>query len=68
MAEQVWMVRRADWPPGKWEPIKSARPPGWVSEFHALFDVDALYAAWHAAGVDVAGGDWKRFIAHLHNF
>ena len=27
--------------------------------------IDAIYAAWHGAGVDIAGGDWKRFVGML---
>lgn len=26
---------------------------------------DAIYAAWHGAGVDIAGGDWNRFVGML---
>ena len=27
--------------------------------------VDAIYAAWHGAGVDIAGGNWNRFVGML---
>lgn len=27
--------------------------------------MDAIYAAWHGAGVDIAGGDWARFAGML---
>ena len=27
--------------------------------------LDAIYAAWHGAGVDIAGGNWKRFVVML---
>lgn len=27
--------------------------------------VEAIYAAWHGAGVDIAGGNWKRFVEML---
>lgn len=27
--------------------------------------LDAIYAAWHGAGVDIAGGNWKRFVGML---
>lgn len=27
--------------------------------------IEAIYAAWHGAGVDIAGGDWKRFVGML---
>jgi hypothetical protein len=27
--------------------------------------VDAIYAAWHGAGVDIAGGNWERFVGML---
>jgi len=27
--------------------------------------IDAIYAAWHGAGVDIAGGDWARFVGML---
>ncbi len=27
--------------------------------------VDAIYAAWHGAGVDIAGGNWARFVGML---
>jgi hypothetical protein len=27
--------------------------------------VEAIYAAWHGAGVDIAGGDWRRFVGRL---
>jgi hypothetical protein len=27
--------------------------------------IEAIYVAWHAAGVDIAGGDWKRFVGML---
>lgn len=26
---------------------------------------DAIYAAWHGAGVDIAGGNWQRFVGML---
>lgn len=27
--------------------------------------VEAIYAAWHGAGVDIAGGNWARFVGML---
>ena len=27
--------------------------------------LDAIHAAWHGAGVDIAGGNWKRFVVML---
>ncbi len=27
--------------------------------------MDAVYAAWHGAGVDIAGGNWSRFVGML---
>ena len=27
--------------------------------------IEAIYAAWHGAGVDIAGGNWARFVAML---
>lgn len=27
--------------------------------------VEAIYAAWHGAGVDLAGGNWTRFVGML---
>lgn len=27
--------------------------------------IEAIYAAWHGAGVDIAGGNWKRFVGML---
>jgi hypothetical protein len=27
--------------------------------------IDAIYAAWHGAGVDIAGGNWARFVGML---
>ncbi len=27
--------------------------------------LDAIYAAWHGAGVDIAGGNWERFVGML---
>ena len=27
--------------------------------------LDAIYAAWHGVGVDIAGGDWGRFVELL---
>lgn len=27
--------------------------------------IEAIYAAWHGAGVDIAGGDWGRFVGML---
>lgn len=29
--------------------------------------IDAIYAAWHGAGVDIAGGNWPRFVGMLPN-
>ena len=26
---------------------------------------DVIYAAWHGAGVDIAGGNWTRFVSML---
>lgn len=34
--------------------------PGFTPEM-----VDAIYAAWHGSGVDIAGGDWRRFVGML---
>jgi len=30
-----------------------------------MFTIESIYAAWHAAGVDISGGDWNRFVAML---
>ena len=27
--------------------------------------VEIIYAAWHGAGVDIAGGNWARFVGML---
>ena len=27
--------------------------------------LDAIYAAWHGAGIDILGGDWTRFVGML---
>ena len=27
--------------------------------------IEAIYAAWHGAGVDIAGGNWARFVGVL---
>ena len=27
--------------------------------------IDIIYAAWHGAGVDIAGGNWARFVGML---
>jgi hypothetical protein len=27
--------------------------------------IEAIYAAWHGAGVDIAGGNWARFVGML---
>lgn len=27
--------------------------------------IEAIYAAWHGAGVDIAGGNWTRFVGML---
>ena len=27
--------------------------------------IEAIYAAWHGAGVDIAGGNWKSFVGML---
>jgi len=27
--------------------------------------IEAIYAAWHGAGVDIAGGNWARFVGRL---
>ena len=27
--------------------------------------IDTIYAAWHGAGVDIAGGSWARFVGML---
>ena len=27
--------------------------------------MEAIYAAWHGSGVDVAGGNWERFVGML---
>ncbi len=27
--------------------------------------LEAIYAAWHGAGVDIAGGNWTRFVGML---
>ena len=27
--------------------------------------LNAIHAAWHGAGVDIAGGNWKRFVVML---
>lgn len=27
--------------------------------------IEAIYAAWHGAGVDIAGGNWDRFVGML---
>ena len=27
--------------------------------------VEAIYAAWHGAGVDITGGNWARFVGML---
>ena len=27
--------------------------------------IEAVYAAWHGAGVDIAGGNWRRFVGML---
>ncbi len=27
--------------------------------------IDAIYAAWHGAGVDILGGNWNRFVELL---
>lgn len=27
--------------------------------------MEAIYPAWHGAGVDIAGGDWNRFVSML---
>ena len=42
-----------------WRAFKAGR------EVPAEDAIDAIYAAWHGAGVDVAGGDWQRFVSML---
>ena len=47
----------------------------WLKELAALraspasapegLTLDAIHAAWHGAGVDIAGGNWKRFVVML---
>ena len=27
--------------------------------------IEAIYAAWHCAGIDIAGGNWARFVGML---
>lgn len=27
--------------------------------------LDAVYSAWHGAGIDIAGGNWARFVGML---
>lgn len=27
--------------------------------------IEAIYAAWHGAGIDIAGGNWARFVGML---
>lgn len=44
------------------EIIDAPQPP--ETEFTAPM-VEAIYAAWHGAGVDLAGGNWKRFVGML---
>jgi hypothetical protein len=34
--------------------------PGFTPEM-----VESIYAAWHGAGVDIAGADWRRFAGML---
>jgi hypothetical protein len=30
-----------------------------------MVTVPDIYAAWHATGIDVMGGDWNRFVKYL---
>jgi hypothetical protein len=30
-----------------------------------LRELDAIYFAWHRAGVDISGGNWKKFVSRL---
>lgn len=32
----------------------------------ALYNMDNVYAAWHAIGADVAGLEWNKFVEALH--
>ncbi len=29
------------------------------------FTIESIYAAWHAAGIDILGGEWDRFVEIL---
>lgn len=40
--------------------LAAANAPVFTAEM-----IEAIYAAWHGAGVDIAGGDWKRFVGML---
>lgn len=46
----------------KFEPVAAAQPtePAFTAPM-----VEAIYAAWHGAGVDIAGGNWARFVGML---
>ena len=52
---------RSSYDTGSFSPLYAQpQPPEFTPEM-----VEAVYAAWHGAGVDIAGGNWERFVGML---
>jgi hypothetical protein len=48
------------------ESVKRATPPAaQPAPVQEPVSMDAIYGAWHGAGVDIAGGNWSRFVGML---
>jgi hypothetical protein len=51
-------------PPKRGDRLYTAPQPTAQREWQGLF-FDAVYEAWHSAGMDVLGGDWNTFASKL---
>jgi hypothetical protein len=50
------------------ERMDEVRPLAPITEKEPVFTpqmIEYIYAAWHGAGVDIAGGNWARFVGML---
>jgi hypothetical protein len=48
--------------------IDATTPPAQPAPVQEPLSMDAIYGAWRGAGVDIAGGNWSRFVGMLPYF